>query len=237
MSRIPLFVAVLLISGAASIARAGVTIGLSAPVLTSATDGYVDVDVQGASISTFNLTFQLTSDPSNTPAYMLQFVSVLNDPANPSAGGLYTGDSTLNDPSYVFGPSSVASLTLDTLTGGFGNTTANVAGYQTTINVGDTALDSGFNPLDVPLTAANNLLARLEFELPANAAAAKFDLALTSASFSSSTNVPISLDSSIPLSETLSVGAPPTNAVPEPATFGVVLAGMTGLLWMTRKRF
>ncbi|HVA51853.1 MAG TPA: PEP-CTERM sorting domain-containing protein [Pirellulales bacterium] len=226
MSRVPLFVAFLLILGAASVACADVTLDLSAPVFTSATNGYVDLDVQGSSISIFNLTLQITTDPSNTPAYMLQFVS---------AGGLYTGDSTFNDPSYVFGPNSVASYSLDSLVGGFGNTTA-VGGYQTTLNVGDSALDSNFNPQDVPITSANNLLARLEFELPANAAAAKFDLGLTSASFLSSTNVSIPIDSSIPISETLSVGTPIANVVPEPGTFGMLFIGMTGLLCMKRKR-
>lgn len=200
--------------GWAAPATAAVTLAFGPEVYTpGASSGYVDLTVSGDAFQNYSLQLQITVDASNTPAYELQFGSIANISSDTYGNG------------YVFGSDS-----LD-VPGPLGATAADSHGYQTTLTIGDFTT-SGNN------TQAGSLLARLDFNLQPNAAQGKFDISVvqnqTYTYFQTSGGTNLGINGT--LSDTLMVGAPAVATVPEPGTFGMLLAGVCGLIGTRLRR-
>jgi len=215
-------------------ARAGLTLAVpSATYYTNSGIATLDVDITGdgnTSFGAFTLNFAITADPLNAtaPLEKLEFVAPPSDP---------TLDSTLNDPSYVFAGNSTD---LDGLPPSpFGS----VSGADNTqLSVGDAT--NGFIS-DVTLgNDVSELLARLVFKVPTNitnAGGDLFDITLIDPNTSptalqSNINFPTDVAVAGTFMGVVTVKQPSPAPVPEPGTFGILLTGMTGLLWMKRKR-
>lgn len=225
--------AAFLASGAT--ARAGLTVTIpSATVYTNATTATLDVDITGdgsTSFGAFTLKFQITADASNTlaPLETLEFVA---PPSNPSA------DPTLNSKTYVFYGNS---LGLSPPVTAFGN----VSGTDnTTLTVTDNTADFS----DVTLANGTSaLLARLEFTVPTNltnSGGDKFDVTLVNPNTSptalqSNVNFPSDVQmtsGSGPFTSVITLESPAVSTVPEPSTFGMLMVGAMGMLWVKRRR-
>jgi hypothetical protein len=184
----------------------------------------LDVLITGdasTSFGAFTLNFTITPDASNalTPLQTIQFVAPPSDPSM---------DPTLTSPNYVFAGNS-----LDVLTSTPFGSASGVS--NTSLSVSDSTADFS----DVTLASGQKaLLAELVFQLPGgvtNAGGDKFDVTLVAPN-TSPTALQSNANGDVPVSGTFTGVITLDSATPEPGTFGMLLVGMTGLLWSRRRR-
>ena len=202
----------------------------SATFYTNEGTATLDVVVTGdgsTAFGGFTLSFAITPDASNATAPLEPF-----ELATPSSAAAL-GPTLPQSARYIFYGNSLdvgppASPFVSALGGG--NTLLTVA--DSTADFSDVTLGNG----------ASALLAELVFNVPTNitnSVGDKFDITLSDPNVS-----PTALQSNntgdVPVSGTfmgvVTVEAPNVSPVPEPGTFGMLLAGMTGMLWMNRRR-
>lgn len=225
VSLVTAFIALLFASSAQALA--GLSISMpSETVYTDAGVATLDVEITGdgaTSFGSFTLDFKISADASNplTPLEALEFVA---PPSNPSL------DPTLNNPSYIFPGNSLDLSPSPTAFGGVSGAS------DTLLSVGDTTGDFS----DVTLgSGTSKLLAELVFIVPTNitnTAGDKFDITLTNqdtALQSNNTGLGVALGGSATAIVTIEQAS--VAAVPEPATFGTLLVGFSGLLLLRRK--
>jgi hypothetical protein len=220
--------AVILILSAMSLlcatpAHADLTVTIpSATFYTTDGTDTLDVLIKGdgsTPLGNFTLNFSITPDASNptTPALTIGFVAPPSDP---------TLDPTLGNPNYVFAHNSFDVA--------FGSPFGSVSGVNnTSLGVADSTADS---ISDVTLgNGTTALLAELKFTVPGavtNPGGDKFDVTLLDPSTSLASNVS---GANVAVSGTFT-GIVTLQSAPEPGTFGMLLAGVTGLLWSRRRR-
>jgi hypothetical protein len=192
----------------------------------------LDVNITGdgtTAFGSFTLDLAIAADPANTiaPLEMLAFQAPPSDP---------TLDQTLNDSTYVFFGNSanldpLFPTTFGTLSGPNNNL---LSLFDSTDDLSDITLANG----------ESRLLARLVFVVPTNitnAGGDRFDVTLANpnsspAALQSNINFPSDVPVSGAFTSVINVEEAAHAVVPEPATFGMMLAGMIGIIWIGRNR-
>ncbi|HEX7378180.1 MAG TPA: PEP-CTERM sorting domain-containing protein [Pirellulales bacterium] len=187
------------------------------------TTGYVDLTISGDPFQSYSLQVTITGDVSNSPTlgYELEFASIADISTDTFQNG------------YVFGSDSDDRNSTSPL---LGNTTPDSFDFFTTLTAGDFT-DSGN---DVQPGSPNDLLVRLDFQLPANSLQGKFDISVSSntglTSFANANGDTLTISGAPSDTVTVGMAAAPLSPTPEPGTCGMLLVGMTGLALAQRRR-
>jgi hypothetical protein len=209
--------------------EAGLVISFGSLTLNGGSSGYLPVYISSDSADMVgNTQFELQITAVGSAPLNLEFGSSQAPGAGPAPN---FADPTFNDTNYIFfNQSGDASNNIP-----LGSPIAPSPPYLTYLGTdfattNDVIVPTSSTPMllaDVPLTTLG----------PPSTAQDTYSISLVSAGTSFSNLSGSSTYSfSAPTPGTVIVEAPQSPAVPEPGTFGMLLAGLTGLAWMKRRR-